>query len=249
MEVVEVETEFENAEMGQADSKTLLENHILSQLAKRINHELQNVLYLQKKHRDYSNQKKFELESLKISFKLKNRQISSMRLQFPILQEKCREFRFYVNEESKTIFLSEKKRNKALMNQAAHLKEILTRKNINSTNLLEDSIEEKMIATESHAEFITIHERKKVEFDKIDCDVIFLRSEYQKLLNSVERMRKLKFEFVQKRVIIDSGNQAREMELLLQALEKRKAMGFKVQTIQDLDSLELQDNNLFRVLI
>jgi hypothetical protein len=233
----------------QADQKTLVENQILGQIAKKVNHELQNALDLQKKHRDYFNQKKFQLESGKISFSLKNRQIRDMRLQFPILQEKIRQYRLYVNEESKVIFLAEKKRNMALMNQAAQLKEILSRKNINSKHILEDLIEEKISITEYHAEIKRKHELNRVEFNKADDDVNFLKAEYQILVESVERSRNLKLICVQKNVMLVSGNQARDMELLLQAVEKRKAMGFKVQTIQDLDSLELQNNNLFRVLI
>jgi hypothetical protein len=127
------------------------------------------------------------------------------------------------------------------------LKQKLSRKLIEEKFELDDLLSQKKILQEASNETKAEHAVAKSRYNKAEYDFDFISDEYAKLVKLVRDRRLLKTTSVQQRILKETTNQAIEIELLMKAVEKRRSMGFKISHIQELDLLDLQGNNLFKV--
>jgi hypothetical protein len=229
------------------DGATLLQAHLLGSIAKRINKQLADLQEMKKKHLNYCTTKKFELENGLTAKTLKLRALREFRLQIPTFQDRIKSMKQYINEECRVILHKEKQRNQYLMSIASLLKQKLSRKLIEEKFELDDLLSQKKILQEASNETKAEHAVAKSRYNKAEYDFDFISDEYAKLVKLVRDRRLLKTTSVQQRILKETTNQAIEIELLMKAVEKRRSMGFKISHIQELDLLDLQGNNLFKV--
>ncbi|KAJ2992717.1 hypothetical protein HDV02_002886, partial [Globomyces sp. JEL0801] len=235
---------FSAAKLQNMDPVDRAEMNLISAIGKKVQNELDSLHERILKLQNYQHSKSFGFEASKNLKALRNRALRDLRAQMPVLQDRKKAIQQYISEDFKLLFAKEKYRNNQLMNAAMDLKEKLNRRKINNELLFEDAMALKH-ETAGHLKDIKKDMfQAKVQFNKAQDDVNFLKADYEKLLGFVNERRSKKMEIVQKTISVDNEIQIKELEILNLALEKRRSKGVALQSIKELDSVDLTDMNL-----
>jgi hypothetical protein len=198
-------------------------------------------------HRKYQKLQKFELDSITTVKTGLTAKIRDYTGQIPTVSEKRRLITKYLQEDGPQIFNKEKMRNAQLLTASFELKQKLIRKNL----VLKDDLADAMLFQEETRKATTVIKATKAEvaavLNKLEDDAAFVKSDYQNLLKQTSEKRAIKLETVQRTVQNEAISIAKETELLKLAMERRKAMGGKVDAIKDLDNLNLSGAALVKV--
>ncbi|KAJ3258722.1 hypothetical protein HK103_003316 [Boothiomyces macroporosus] len=247
------DTEIE-ARPSKFEKKTLDLGHledakfkVLNAIVNKLQTELDILKDRIKKQQDYQNSKNFQLESIKSSKSIKNRDLRELRIEMPLLQEKKRALIQYLQEEFRMQFSKERLRNNHLLATAYEYRQKFIRRNAALERHWEDNVALKDDVLKNLKGVQGLRDEVMVEVNKAQDDVDFLKAAFEKLNTEVNFKRGEKKQMIKKRMVADNSVHIKELELLEVALERRRANGGAAKSIKELDSVDLEDFNLTRL--
>jgi hypothetical protein len=232
----------------EAESPLLLaETRVMEALTRKLQIELDKLNEKMKKIKDYQSKKKLMLDLSKTSKTMALRNIREKKGLMPGLQNKERTLIHFLKDSWKALFTKENIRNQKLRQLALTIQSRYNRQHVELRHNIEDTA---AIKEEMQKNSLYLKENvKSLAFDvrQLTDDIQYLTENMEKLSARRKDLKMARNSKIQEMVIVDSTNYQKDILLLERALERRRAAGIEIKSIQELDVLDLQDCALEKV--